>query len=78
MKNKMTDLNNHLFMALERLGDESLSAEELNAEIERSKAIANVARAITENGQLAFQVKRHLDEYGIGEGYSIPLLDEGK
>lgn len=38
-KNKLSDLNDHLFMTLERLGEEDLSNEELEKEIERSKAI---------------------------------------
>ena len=29
MKNKLTDLNNHLFAQLDRLSDENLSADEL-------------------------------------------------
>lgn len=39
MKNTLVDLNNHLFAELERLSDEDLTGEELEAEISRSKAL---------------------------------------
>jgi len=46
MKNKMTDLNNHLFASLERLNDEGLSEEEIRMECERSKALVEVSSQI--------------------------------
>jgi len=38
MQNKIINLNNHLFAQLERLGDESLTQEELDLEINHSTA----------------------------------------
>ncbi|ATG73643.1 hypothetical protein AN401_07060 [Zobellella denitrificans] len=46
MKNKPIDLNNHLFAALERLNDEALEGDKLRDEIERSRAVAGVAKQI--------------------------------
>ena len=74
MKNKIIDLNDHLFEQLERLNDESLSSEELEREIQRGKAITDVAKTIIANGALALQAKKHLDEYGQGDKVSVPLL----
>lgn len=74
MKNTLADLNNHLFEQLERLNDEELTGEELEREIQRSKSITNVAKTIIENGALAFQVKKHADEYGQEQSMDIPLL----
>lgn len=42
MRNKLTDLNNHLFEQLERLNDDELSEEELEKEIKRSKAMEGI------------------------------------
>ena len=74
MKNTLTDLNNYLFEELERLQDDSLSNEELEKEIKRSEAVQKVAKTIIENGNLALQARKHLDEYGNGEIVEMPLL----
>lgn len=51
-RNRMSDLNDHLFAALERLGDEDLTAEEIAAEAKRAEAIVAVADQITENAKM--------------------------
>ena len=45
-QNKIEDLNNHLFAALERLNDEEVIGEKLKEEVERAKAIANVGSKV--------------------------------
>ena len=52
MKNKLQDLTNHLFAQLERLGDEDLSAEDIEKETARSEAIVSVADRITKNADI--------------------------
>ena len=64
MKNKLVDLNNHLFEQLERLNDENLKGKKLQEERERAKAVAQVAQTIINNGELAFKVIKHHNEYG--------------
>ena len=58
MKNKLTDLNNHLFAQLERLSDEDLKGEELEQEINRAKAITSVSSQIIQNGALALKAEQ--------------------
>ena len=74
MKNKLTDLNNHLFEQMERLNDEELSEEELQKEITRSKAVTDVAKSIISNGQLMLNAQKHLDEYGKNSSGVNPIL----
>jgi hypothetical protein len=53
MKNKLEDLVNHCFVALERLNDEALDADKIQAELKRAHAVAAVAREIISAGRLA-------------------------
>lgn len=52
MKNKLTDLNDHLFAQLERLGDEGLTAEQITNEVQRAEAIVSVSEQIVRNADL--------------------------
>ncbi len=54
-KNTLSDLNNHLFAQLERLGDEELTEEQLQKEMERAKAINGVAKNIIDNAKTALE-----------------------
>ena len=74
MRKTLTDLNNYLFESIERLNDDSLSAEDLEKEIKRSETVQKVAKTIIDNGALALQAKKHFDEYGIDNNVSIPLF----
>jgi len=79
MKNKLPDLNNHLFMQLERLGDESLSAEQIEKEVARADAIVDISDQIVKNAALQLKgaelmathgafVKRHMSSFPMIEG----------
>lgn len=63
MNNKLGDLNNHLFAQLERLNDESLTEEQLQAELKRADGVTKIASQIIQNGHLQFKVIQHMDEY---------------
>ena len=73
MKNTLGDLNNHLFMQLERLNNEDLKGDKLTEEIERSKAVTNVAKEIIANASIVLQAKKYTTEY-LSE---VPKMLEG-
>lgn len=65
MKNKLSDLNNHLFAQLERLGDEDLAGDKLTEEISRAKAVTDVAQQVISNANLTLKAQTIMYEYGI-------------
>lgn len=77
MKNKLTDLNNHLFAQLERLSDEDLEGDNLRDEISRSSAVASVAKEIIANGALVLNAQKAMAE-GCLYGKPVPAMLEGK
>lgn len=74
IKNTLGDLNNHLFAQLERLGDEELKGDELEEEIRRSEAMANIGEQIIRNGELQLKAMRHMDEYGYNSKKIVPEM----
>ena len=75
MKNKQTDLNDHLFEALEWLGDRDLKGEDLAEEIRRAEAKCRVAQQIIANQNLALNALRAAEEFGIEK---LPEMLAGK
>jgi len=86
MKNKLSDLNDHLFAQMERLSDEDLSAEQIEQETKRGDAMVNVADQIIRNAELTFKaatfVATHGDRYRpalsglIGRAVTVEAGDE--
>lgn len=70
----LNDLNEYLFQEIDRLTNEDLSAEELDKEIKRSDALQKIAKTVIDNGSLALQAKKYLDEYGQGDNVELPLI----
>lgn len=75
-RNKLIDLNNHLFEQLENLSDRDISGEKLKEEMERSRAIVQVANSIVTVGQLALEGQKFIHESGRDEAKLPAMLDE--
>lgn len=70
-KNRLSDLNDHLFAQLERLGEEGLSAEQIGAEAQRAGAIVSVADQITRGADLQLRAAQLFAKHGKD---LLPLL----
>jgi len=76
MKNTLSDLNNYLFEQMERLNDDSLTDEQLQKEIVRSKAVTTVAQTIVNNATLALNTMKQI--YEQGETMELPPVLGGE
>ena len=67
MKNTTEDLNNHLMSLIEEMNDDSMSDEQIEKTVRRSKAISDVARTIIENNRLVLDASK-----AVTDGHIVP------
>jgi hypothetical protein len=65
-RNKLSDLNDHLFAQLERLSDEEMDADQLEIEIKRSRAVAQIGEKIINNANTVIKAAK-LTEQSHGD-----------
>lgn len=75
MKNRLSDLNDHLFAQLERLSDEGLATEKMKEEIARSDAVVAVADQILRHATLQVQAAKILSDHGIDPTSHLPKVE---
>lgn len=63
-KNKMSDLTDHLFAQMERLSEDDLSGEALDAEVKRANAMVQVADQITGTADMQLKAAKLFAEHG--------------
>lgn len=78
MKNKISNLNDHLFTALERLNDDDLTPEQIEAEAKRADAIVSIADQITENGKLRLSAAKLFAEHGASILPHLPQIGKAE
>jgi hypothetical protein len=76
VKNKLSDLNDHLFAQLERLSDEGMTPEQIETEATRGGAIVAVADQIIRNASLKIQAAKILSDHGLDPSKHLALAED--
>ena len=61
-KNKLADLNDHLFLQMERLNDIDLKGDALKEEILRAKAVSGIANQVINNARVCIDGMKAFNE----------------
>ena len=72
MQRGWDELSSALFDELKRLGNESLTADELKSEIERAKAVSNVSQQILQGVSLSLEAEKIIGEYDSARHVKVP------
>jgi hypothetical protein len=51
-RNKMEDLRNHLFEAMERINDDELTSEQVENEVRKSRVLSSLSTSIIDSAKL--------------------------
>ena len=74
MKNRITDLNDHLFAQMERLSQEGLTSDELEAEVQRTEAMVQIADKIVDNARHGIAAATLVANHGDRFRKDLPML----
>ena len=71
------DLNHHLFSQLGRLNEDNLKGENLEEEIKKAKAVADISRQIIDTGRLVLEAERFNDDKWSADAEVPKMLSDG-
>jgi hypothetical protein len=77
VKNKLIDLNNHLFAQLERLSDEDLTPEQIEVECKRSDAVVAVADQVARLADIQLKAVKLIADHGDRFKPQLTMIEGG-
>jgi len=78
MKNKLSNMTDHLFAQLERLSDDGMNPEQIETEAKRATAIVAVADRITDNARTQLAAAKLFAEHGAAVMPLLPQIGQAK
>jgi len=75
-RNTLVDLQNHLFEQLERLNDAE-TEDELQIELDRSKAVSDIAKNVIDNGKLVLEAQKFKHDDRMDANREVPRMLTG-
>lgn len=78
MSQTLSDLNAHLFAALDRLDVQNLTPEQLEAEVARANAIVAVADRITETAKVQLSAAKLFADHGERVLPALPMIGKAR
>jgi hypothetical protein len=63
-RNKINDLRDHLFAALERIDNDDLTTEQIDAEINKAQAIAQIGSVIIQSAKVEIDFLKAMGKSG--------------
>jgi hypothetical protein len=63
-RNKINDLRDHLFAALERIDNDDLTTEQIDAEINKAQAIAQIGSVIIQSAKVEIDFLKAMGKAG--------------
>lgn len=74
MKNRLIDLNNHLFAQLERLSEEGMSSEAITQEVQRTDAIVAVSEQLIRTADISLKAASLVANHGDRLKPMLPMV----
>jgi hypothetical protein len=75
-KNRLSDLNDHLFAQIERLSDEDLKPDDIERESERAEAMVAVADQILRTAAIQMQAAKLVSDFDGSDPRSYLSMTE--
>ena len=72
-RNKLTDLNDHLFAQIERLNDETLTPEQMELELKKADAMEKVSKQVIDNSRIVLEAE-NLKFKILEKGYNLEIF----
>jgi hypothetical protein len=77
-RNKMEDVRDHIFLALERLNDEDCKDKNVDEEYQKAKAIANLANVIIQSAKVEIDFLKATGAVGTNSALFQSVVSENK